>query len=125
MASARNLAEAWIRDWSQYDKTGTSPDPDAVSEVWDLVRKDPELVWEVILEVLGLIDPQPQNPLFQSLAAGPVEDLLVHHGPVFIDRVEELARRDPKFNLLLGGVWNGGFSTDVWGRLQKCRLQTW
>jgi hypothetical protein len=125
LASARNLAEAWIRDWSQYDQTGTSPDPDAVSEVRDLTREDPEAAWDVIVEVLGLIDPQPQNPLFQSLAAGPLEDLLCHHGPRFVGRVEELARRNPNFNLLLGGVWNGGMSPDVWGRLEECRLRTW
>jgi uncharacterized protein DUF6869 len=119
------LAESWIREWSQHDQTGTFSDSDALSQVSDLTRQDPEAAWDVILQVLGLIEPKPQNPLFQSLAAGPLEDLLCHHGSVFIDRVEQLARRDPNFNLLLGGVWNGGISPDVWARLQECRLQTW
>lgn len=60
-----------------------------------------------------------------ALAAGPLEDLLAKQGPEFIDRVEELARKDPKFNHLLGGVWRNSMTTDVWERVQAARHEVW
>jgi hypothetical protein len=60
-----------------------------------------------------------------ALAAGPLEDLLAKHGPEFIDRVEELARKDPQFNYLLGGVWRNTMTDEVWQRVQAARLHVW
>ena len=59
------------------------------------------------------------------LAAGPLEDLLAEQGPEFIDRVEELARKDPKFNYLLGGVWRNSMTAEVWERVQAARHKVW
>ena len=59
------------------------------------------------------------------LAAGPLEDLLAKQGPEFIDRVEELARKDPQFNYLLGGVWRNTMTDEIWQRVQAARLQVW
>ena len=59
------------------------------------------------------------------LAAGPLEDLLAKHGPTFIERVEELAREDKKFNHLLGGVWQNTMSDEVWKRVQAARREVW
>src|SRR5262245_31590478 len=36
------------------------------------------------------------------LAAGPLENLMVEHGAIFIDRVEEKAKASKRFNHLLG-----------------------
>ena len=58
-------------------------------------------------------------------AAGPLEDLLAKQGPEYIDRVEELARRDPKFNDLLGGVWRNTMTDEVWQRVQAVRQNAW
>jgi hypothetical protein len=52
------------------------------------------------------------------LAAGPLEDLLDEHGFEFIDRVETLVQANPKFRLLLGGVWRSGIDQAVWDRIQ-------
>ena len=59
------------------------------------------------------------------LAAGPLEDLLAKQGPEFIERVEELARKDPKFNHLLGGVWRNSMTVEVWERVQAARHEVW
>ena len=59
------------------------------------------------------------------LAAGPLEDLLAKRGEDFIDRVEELARKDPKFNDLLGGVWRNTMTDEVWQRVQAIRNHVW
>src|ERR1700745_3001863 len=39
-----------------------------------------------------------------GLAAGPIEDLLSKRGPAYIDRVESLARENPRMAKLLTGV---------------------
>jgi len=58
-------------------------------------------------------------------AAGPVEDVLAKFGEQYIDRVEKLARQDPKFNELLGGVWQSTMTDEIWSRVQKVRSRVW
>ena len=65
------------------------------------------------------------DKVFGALAAGPLEDLLAEQGPEFIDGVEELARTDPRFNSLLGGVWRSSMTEEVWQRVQAARLNVW
>jgi hypothetical protein len=125
-STAKPLAESWIAFWQEHEKTGEFPHSNDAAEVLsDLALSDPDRAWEVIVEILRQVEPKPENPLFQSLAAGPLEDLLSTHGRAVIDRLEVEARRSPPFNLLLGGVWKGGMPVDVWERLQKCRLRAW
>ena len=59
---------------------------DGGKRVFLRLRDQPEQAWEVILEILDKIDPQPSDKFFQLLAAGPLEDLLAHHGEEFIER---------------------------------------
>ena len=59
------------------------------------------------------------------LAAGPLEDLLAKQAPEFIERVEELARSDPQFNYLLGGVWRNAMTDEIWQRVQAARYKVW
>ncbi|HTU67516.1 MAG TPA: hypothetical protein VMF52_16320 [Steroidobacteraceae bacterium] len=112
--------------WREHEATGEFSDTNDAAEVLsELARTEPETAWEAIFQILSLVEAKPENPLFQSLAAGPLEDLLSEHGRSIIDRVELEARRSPSFNLLLGGVWQGGMPADVWERIQKCRLRAW
>src|SRR5580704_8896441 len=86
--------------------------------IMDAVDNVPESVWSAILKILEheLTDDQ-----FASLAAGPLEDLLVDHGIQFIKRVEREAEVNRRFNHLLGGVWRSHMSDEIWGRVQKAR----
>ena len=59
------------------------------------------------------------------LAAGPLEDLLAYDGARCIDRVEQLAKEDEKFNWLLGGVWRNSMTDEVWERVQAVRKEIW
>ena len=59
------------------------------------------------------------------IAAGPLEDLIAGYGAIYINRVEELARKNPRFNYLLGGVWKNSSSEDIWERVEKARLTIW
>jgi hypothetical protein len=52
------------------------------------------------------------------LAAGPLENLLDAHGPRIISKLEQIAKVEPKFRLMLSGTWGKTrIDPDVWTRL--------
>lgn len=116
------IARAWVAYWDEEERTGQFPDSDVGSFVF---RLDRDAAWVVILKILEMVDPNPKRPLFQVLAASPTEDFLGEHGPAVIDRVEAEALRSPRFKLLLGGVWKGRMSEEIWRRVQQSRGQSW
>jgi Family of unknown function (DUF6869) len=78
---------------------------DQFSEALDsLIQYDPERAWPLMCEIIGQIT---DDGALAFAAAGPLENLLVRH-PLFIDRVESLARQDPHFRHALSGVWIDG-----------------
>jgi hypothetical protein len=70
--------------------------------------------WETILEMVRLA---PDNRCLGSIAAGPLEHLLVRHGAEVIDLVESQAQADDRFKKTLRGVWKNKIEDDVWNRL--------
>jgi hypothetical protein len=76
---------------------------EAFDRVWEMSRTKPELCWR-LLEVARRGDYS--NEQLAVISAGPFEDLMGHHGELFIDRVELAARVDPKMRYLL--VPSGG-----------------
>lgn len=60
----------------------------------------------------------PQDAAY--VAAGPLENAVVKHGPLLIDKIETLARRSAKFRYFLSAIW-GERSADpkVWARVCK------
>jgi len=78
-----------------------------------------------VLNALKNTKADPSHHVFQNLAAGPLEELLSSHGTELIEQVEVEARRSPEFNLLLGGVWKGNMSEEIWRRVSAVRRQTW
>jgi len=87
----------------------------AFEKLYDLVQEDPELAWREVQEILRI---DSSDAMLAYVAAGPIEDLLVHHGTAFIERIEELAGRDPVFRKMLGAVWRNTISGEVWKRLK-------
>ena len=88
----------------------------------DCIYDEPELLWRF---VLCAYKRQLPEYVFSDLAAGPLEDLLSWAGSEFIDKIEELAKWDDKFNLLLGGVWQKDTKEEVWRRVEKVRRKVW
>jgi Family of unknown function (DUF6869) len=86
---------------------------------WSVTNPQPDLVWQF---VLATYNRNISEDVFGMLAAGPLEDLLSTYGPDYIDRVEELAAKDARFNRLLLGVWQQGMTDDVWNRVQAARV---
>jgi hypothetical protein len=123
-AELDKIATAWIA--AEQSKRG-SPEHTtnwwAVSEVMDwTLEGEGDRLWQFILEVYKRDLP---DKVIAVLAAGPLEDLLVKRGVDFIDRIEELARKDPKFNYLLGGVWRNSMIGEVWQHIQAIRNHIW
>ena len=91
-AEDERLLEAWFiheaNFWS-FDALST------------LVSDEPETAWPIVLRLIDRAEGQ----AIYTLAAGPLEDLLAGHGPAFIDRIAEEARRNPKLAEAVGGVW--------------------
>ena len=106
-----------VDDWLGYHAAGCEPtDPQfaAWQGIDDLVRRDPEAGWALILELtVGAAD----DRLLANVAAGPLEDLLVGDSDRFIESVELEARRDPKFRRCLTGV--RGLATSIQERVAK------
>ena len=90
--------------------------------LFDVVHDEPEVAWPTILQIL---ERELTKDQMAVLAAGPLEDLLAFHGPEFIDRVESEAARNPRFNHLLGGVWQNNILDEIWERVQKARREIW
>lgn len=116
-------SDAWIRYHLAPKK---SPEREAyfwAVDLYELEHHDPETLWLLILAIL-----QRDSSMWIKgvLSAGPVENLLSRFGPQFIERVEITARKDPTFAHMLGGVWPGSMTRDVWDRLQAvCRREGW
>jgi len=78
----------------------------------------PEAVWKAVLQIMQR---QLSDEQIALLAAGPVEDLLAKYGAEFIERIETEAQSSPAFKHLLGGIWPGRISSEIWIRVEKSR----
>jgi hypothetical protein len=74
----------------------------AVTEVDDLVRRDPLRGWEITRELVRKAESDEALPY---VAAGPLEDLLIHHGATVLDLIERECLDNERLPLALSGVW--------------------
>jgi hypothetical protein len=116
-------------DWIAYARLDRSPSDDEHDKGWvlyDLAQFDPELAWQVIVELLSRYT---EADLFSELeteakevlsnvGAGPLENLLAEHGSAFIERIEAKARQDRRFFWTLGCVWKNSMTDEIWSRVQ-------
>lgn len=120
-----NLIDAWIAFYLEPEKAPEKKENWWAGEQvmgWMLPEDKPELLWQFIIAAYKRDMP---DIAMASLAAGPLEDLLAHHGPEYIDRIETLVRQDPKFRHLLGGVWKNAMTDEIWQRVQAARIKAW
>ena len=71
------VASRWIDKWAVPGVP--SGESDGFDLDWELPHDNPRLCLDSILQVLSRIPSDPADRHFQVLAAGPLEDLLVHH----------------------------------------------
>jgi hypothetical protein len=110
-----------VRDWVElaHEKEGSAEYErlfEAYDAVSDMAYERPDDAWVFIVEALRL---DSSTAVVEILSAGPLEDLLGYHGDHVIDRVEKEARSNPAFARLLGGVWQGQMTPDIWARIQS------
>lgn len=109
VASASDLVSGF---WESYRLSSSAISADrlsarefawAAAEVDDRVQDDPSEVFDLLI---ALADAAPDDAALAYLGAGPIEDLLVHHGSdVVFDRVEGWARCNEHFRKALRCAW--------------------
>jgi hypothetical protein len=111
-ASPEEVVAAYLR----YYRTKDDADFWAWEELdGSLVFGNGEPQWPRIVE---LVEHARNEMELHYIAAGPLEDLLSHHGLRFIDRIEAQARTDPKFKRAVAGVWLHPRQDPLWDRVQ-------
>ena len=99
----------------------------------DFPREEPDLTWDTIKLVMRSYSeadfyadtPTEAQKVCGVLAAGPVEDLLSFHGPRFIEKFEDEARRDRRMAWALGGAWCFEMTGEIWNRVQLAADHTY
>jgi uncharacterized protein DUF6869 len=85
----RETAEESFWAWEEAERVAREPNPDTVGLF------------------VALVDAAPDDQARCYFGAGPLEDLLLYHGPNLVDEVEEAATRHERFRTALGCVWYG------------------
>ena len=115
LETIRKLAVDWIHYWQiasnpelntrtfrKQIERGEHPLSYVLSQEAELMNKDPEGAWQLILELI----PKAENEgILALIAAGPLEDLLNRYPDNFKERVDEMARKDALFRKCLAMVW--------------------
>jgi hypothetical protein len=114
-----DLAQAWL------EELRITPEPDEMPVSGAVVLMNfthpPEDQWVFIK---AAVDSAQSDDELGHIAAGPLEHLLGHHGPAYIDEIEVLARRDAKFARTMKGVWQYSMTDDIWARVQAIQRAT-
>ena len=97
------FAQQWLAEWR------TAKWSVATDRLRDAIRDDPEVAWSLIGQLVATAS---DDEDLDMIGAGPLEDLLCDHGPLFIDRVEKLAVSDRGFRRSLADVWG-------WNRMDE------
>lgn len=105
------LLEEWL-EWA-LDPAGDSP---GHLEFLAIVQEEPAKGW---LAILATLQDERHQPYLDAVAAGPLEDLLCHHGFEFIDRVETEAKVNAGLVWMLKLLYQSTIADSVWARVQS------
>jgi len=113
------LIDEWIDFQYKMKKAKSNEEEDEI-EMYDvelmdcILEKNPKLGISIILKIL---EKDKRGELYPILAADLLEDLLSLHGNFIIDDIQKLAEKNLKFKKLLGGVWQGEMSKDLYAKI--------
>lgn len=98
------LVSAWISATEKSEgNPGASADDWAIQKVIDLHYDGEHVeIWKIIL---AIVDATESKWVLECVGAGPLEDLLTHHAPEYIERVVREAKSSTKFKTALSAVW--------------------
>ena len=118
-----SLADAWIAGHSAAASREVKRQTEwAADRLDDLASARPE---SALAAIWAICERSDDDWVLACLAAGPLEDLLVRHGPAVVAAVEARARADAKARKLLGAVWRNAIAEPVWQRLRKLAGPSW
>jgi hypothetical protein len=118
------IAEKWktvdvagfAADWLQEIRSGLEVSDGFVSKVVLMgVTAPPGIKWTFLQ---AAVDRAGTDDELRSIAAGPFENLLGHHGEQYIDLVEAHCRENVKFARMTTAAWRHMMSDDVWTRVE-------
>jgi hypothetical protein len=116
------VALTWINERKSYEDGSKTIGRGGFKQLDRICEKDPRRALRVIEMICNK---DSTNTIMEALAAGPLENLLVMHGSDVIDQVEHLAKMNPVFKELLGGVWRRDMEEAVWERVVAARSGAW
>jgi hypothetical protein len=108
------MSDSVYREWC-----GNTKEAETAWALTDLIESklDPDKALGVILGIMALDNKGEQ---FSRLGAGPLEDFLNEFGPEYIDVIEQLAAKNPRFKTVLEHVWQTAeMDVGVWKRVEK------
>lgn len=115
--SLDELTKSWIRFHDVEGNLGEH-DPDFWSfdclSDWCDVR--PDYAWDAIIKIYST---RPSEKVLSNLAAGPIEDLIVHHGQIVLGWIDQYCNHDANFVKVLQMVWRNAIEADVWAELTR------
>jgi hypothetical protein len=113
------IARYWLFKW---DNSTSDHEKELNSWVDDALYAAMQYDAEYAFQIIEAINDQDAAQLhIEVFAAGPVEDLLDHHGLSVIQEVVALASRNANFARVLGGVWKRDMDDSVWELILKHR----
>lgn len=123
------IADNWLAHTLRFESEGYTPDLSAY-ELDRLCHVSPHSALQVIMHIIKQFDfedlqvpsEDKAQALLSNLAAGPLEDLLVHHGPLVVSSIESAARDDRRVAWTIAHVWRNDIDQGVWTRLQRVAL---
>lgn len=112
---SQELVRGWIAEFADCDVKPMTPGGKAYRELNHLCEVQPQ---DALNAIRAISEGTTSVEVLSVLAAGPLENLLVQHGPMIVDQVIEQAQASERFRELLGGMWSGRVAADVWNRLK-------
>jgi hypothetical protein len=117
MKTKLSYIDEFIHTWLVHNQTAW---PDSDLREWCL--HDPERAWEVIC---ALVEQELNDSQMGSLGAGPIERLMMRHGPQFIDRLESLAASNQTFRECLKRSYPTGPNDEIKRRMGIASAVSW
>lgn len=117
------LANAYVNYYKSKKHSTKNPNWWAVEKFMHVGTEELSAA-DCLSAILNILSKNPSDKVIAILAAGPLEDLIHECGEQVIDDIEKLARQNPKFRHLLGGVWESS-TPEIWSRIEACRGEVW
>ncbi len=95
MLDIENIAKNWIEaQCFDVDEVGYKERSWAVDKCIEMAISDPDNLFEIVKAVF---EANSSQKILESLGAGPLEDLMVYHGNLYISIIEDYINLNPEF----------------------------